>query len=139
MNDTVLIQIVEGNQDLDCKSLDQIKREALEMIHLNELVQVDREHLEGDHEVLSEVELVHSTDDVLLVLRIFFIQVLDQFCLNQSLFVESFFVFQYFKSTVLPLLVIIAFKNDAKATLADLFDDLVSISEMLVDLAEVFV
>lgn len=58
MNDTVLVQVVKGDKDLDCESFDKIQRKALEVIHLDELIQVDREHFKCDHEMLPEVELV---------------------------------------------------------------------------------
>jgi len=42
MNNVVFIQVVQRDQDLDCESLDKIQGEALEMIHLDELIQVHR-------------------------------------------------------------------------------------------------
>jgi hypothetical protein len=45
----VLLHKEESNQDLYGKALDQIQGEALEVIHLNELIEIDTKHLEGYH------------------------------------------------------------------------------------------
>ena len=40
------------------------------MVHLYELIKIDREHLKGNHEMLSKIELIHPTDNVFLVLGV---------------------------------------------------------------------
>ena len=109
------------------------------MIHLDELVQVDRQHFKGDHEVFPEIELVQSTNNVLLILWIFLIQVLNKFGLHKTLFIESLLILQNLKSTVFSLLVIVTLKYNTETAFADFLDDFVSVSQMLIDLAEVFV
>ncbi len=87
VDDGVLAEVVEGNENLDGESLDEVEGETLEVVHLDELVQVDREHLERYHQVLPEHELVESPDDVLFVFRIPVVQVLDQLGFDQTLLV----------------------------------------------------
>jgi len=43
------------------------------MVHLNELVKVNREHFKGDNQMLPKDELVPPSDDVLFVIWIFII------------------------------------------------------------------
>jgi len=63
------------------------------VIHFDEFVEIDREHLESDHEVLPEHKLVHSPNDVLLVIWVLFIQVSDQLGLHKTLLVQPFLIF----------------------------------------------
>ena len=139
MHNIVLIEIVQAYQYLDGKPLDQVQGEALEMIHLDELIQIDREDLERDHQMLSEDELVESPDNIFLVFRILVVEVLDQLCLNQTLFVETLFVFQYFQGNILALLMVVAFEDHSEAAFAELLGHLISIVEMLVQSGDVLI
>ena len=78
--------------------------------------------------MLSENKLVQSPDDVLLVLWVPIVEVLDKLGFNKTLLVKSLLVLEYLQSNILLLLVIIALKDDSKATLAKLLDDLVSVA-----------
>ena len=109
------------------------------MVHFNELIEIHRKHFESDHEVFAEIELIHSTDDVLFVLRILFVQVLDKFSLDETLFVESFLVFQDFQSAIFSVFVIIAFEYYAKTAFSNLLDYFVPIGQMFIDLAKILI
>lgn len=114
MNNLVLVEVVETNEDLDGKSLYQVKRKALEVVHFDEFIEVDRKHFESDTEMLSEQELVMSSDYVFLVLGVMFVQVLYQSGLHQSLLIQPLLVFKNLEGYVALLLVIVASKNHAK-------------------------
>ena len=88
----VLAEVVERYEYLDSESLYQVKRETLEMIHLDELVQIHREHFEGDHEMLSEKKLVRPPDDIFLIFGITFVQMLYQSRFHQTLLVQPLLV-----------------------------------------------
>lgn len=126
MDYSVLTQEIQRYEDLNGESLDQIQREPLEIIHLNKFIQVHGKHLEGDHQMLSENELVQSSDYIFLVFRISIIQVLDKLCFNQTLLVKPLLVFKNLERHVLFFFMIITFQDDAKAAFAKLFDDLIS-------------
>ena len=109
------------------------------MVHFNELVKVDGQHFESDHEMLSEIELVHPANYVLLVLWVLVIEMLDKFCFHEALFVQSFLILQNLEGTVLALLVIVAFEYHAETAFTDFFHHFISVSQVLIDLAKIFV
>ena len=47
MHDVVLAHVVQRNEDLDGEALDQTQRKAQEIVHLDEVVEVDAEQLKG--------------------------------------------------------------------------------------------
>ena len=47
------------------------------MVHFNKFVQVDTQHLEDYHKVLSEIELVDASNNVFLVIKIFVVEVFN--------------------------------------------------------------
>jgi hypothetical protein len=62
--------VEQSNEDLNRKALDQVKGEALEVVHFNEFVQVNRQHLKSQHQVLSKYEVLMLFNDVFLVFRV---------------------------------------------------------------------
>ena len=74
MHDVVLTHVVERDQDLDCKPLYQTQREALEVIHLDEVVEVDTEQFKCQNQMFSENEMVKPFHNILLIFRIMSIQ-----------------------------------------------------------------
>ena len=133
MHNIILAQKVQGYQNLDGESFDQVEGKTLEVVHLDEFVQIDREHLECDHEVLAEDELVNAANDVFLIFFILVVQVLDQLGLDQALLVETLLVFEYLKADVGFHLMVEALEDDAEAALAKLLDDLIPVVEMLIE------
>ena len=109
------------------------------MVHLDELVEVDREHFKGDHQMLSKHELVPPPDNVFLVFWILVIQVFDKPGFNKSLFVKSLFVFQDFQGYILALFMIIALEDDTKRSFSKLLCDLISIAQMFINPRNVLV
>lgn len=49
---------------------DETLRYTLKVVHLNELIQVHREHLEAQDKVLSEHKSLDNSHDILLIVRI---------------------------------------------------------------------
>ena len=68
----------------------------MEVVHLDEVVQVDAQQLERDAEMLAEGEGVEALDDILLVFRIVLVQRLDQPGLDKTLLEESLLIFENF-------------------------------------------
>ena len=54
MDDIVLVEIIQRNQNLNRKPFDQVQREALEVVHLDELIQVHRQHFKTQDQMLAE-------------------------------------------------------------------------------------
>ena len=131
MNDVVFAQVVERDKNLNCEPLDQVEGESLEVVHLDELVQVDREHLERYHEVLSEHELVKSSDDVLLVLGVSVVQVPDQLGLDQTLLVQPLLVLEDLERAVLLFLVVVALEHDTEGSSAEFFLNFISVLNLI--------
>ena len=82
--------------------------------------------------MLSEQELVKSTDDVLLVFWVIVIQMFDQFSLYKSLLVESLLVLQNFESNVHFFLVIICSEYHTEGPFTDFLVNFISVAKMLV-------
>ena len=68
----------------------------MEVVHLDEVVQVDTQQLERDAEMFAEGEGVEALDDILLVFRIVLVQRLDQPGLDKTLLEESLLIFENF-------------------------------------------
>jgi hypothetical protein len=58
-------------QELACKASDEAKRHAFEVVDLDEFVEIDRELLEGDTQVVAEVEVSVDAHDPRLVFLVF--------------------------------------------------------------------
>ena len=67
VHDVVLPHVVQRYQYLDCEALNQAQAEAQEVVHLDEVVEVDAEQLEGQDEVLAEDEVIQPLHNVFLV------------------------------------------------------------------------
>jgi len=78
MHNVVLPHEVKRNQDLDRKSLDQAQLEALEVVHLYEVVKVHTQKFERYHQVLTKYELVKLLYNIFLILRVFLIKLLNK-------------------------------------------------------------
>lgn len=101
VHNIVLAHVVQGNEYLDSESLDQRQREAFEIVHLDEIVEVDTEQFERDDQMLAEDELIIPSDDILLVFRILFIKRFNKFGFYQALLIQPLFVLKNFQSHVL--------------------------------------
>ena len=99
---------------MDGEPLDQAEGEALEVVHLDEVVKVDAQQLERDAEMLAEGERIEALDDVLLVLRIVLVQCLDEPGLNKTLLEESLLILEDFQGDELFLFVVEDTKNDTE-------------------------
>ena len=99
---------------MDGEPLDQAEGEALEVVHLDEVVKVDAQQLERDAEMLAEGERIEALDDVLLVLRIVLVQCLDEPGLNKTLLKESLLILEDFQGDELFLFVVEDTKNDTE-------------------------
>ena len=87
MDDVVLAEVVQRYEYLNSKSFDQIQGEALEMVHLDKLIQIHTQHFEDYHQVLPKVELVDTSNNVFLIIQVFIVQMLNQLGFNETLFV----------------------------------------------------
>jgi len=70
VDDPVLLEQIEGAENLLGKPADQPKREATEGIRLDELVKIHVQKLGRDAEMAAEVETVSEVDHAMLVMRI---------------------------------------------------------------------
>ena len=132
MHNIVFVEVVQADQNLNGEPLDQVETESLEVVHLDELIQVHTQHLESDHQVLPEQELVQSPNDILLVFGVVVVQVFDQFGFHQTLFVQSFLVLQDLEGYILFLFVVVCSHHYAKTAFSKLLVYLVTVAHMLV-------
>lgn len=86
MHNGKLVHVVKGLKDLKTEALGEGNGEALEVIILDELVQVDAEHLEHNEHMTSEHKVVLDTNNVLGVIVITISQGLQNFDFNFALF-----------------------------------------------------
>ncbi len=76
MNDIVLLQVLEGVEELDGESPNQTERQPVEVVQLQEVVEVDTHELEGDAQVLPEYHIVLHVDNVHSIVGVVVSQVL---------------------------------------------------------------
>lgn len=74
MDDVELFHIVKGDEQLDGKAANEPFRDALEVVHFDEFVEVHAEDLKCQNQVLSEDQRLHDLHDVFLVFRVMFLQ-----------------------------------------------------------------
>ena len=77
VHDVVLSHVVKRDEDLDSKPLDQAQWEAQEVVHLDEVVQVDTKEFEGDVKMLAEDKVITLLYNIFLILRVVSIQSID--------------------------------------------------------------
>ena len=77
MHNAMLFHKEERDQNLYSKSLDQIQRKALKVIHLYELIEIYREQFKCQAEMIPENELSSLFYDVFLIIRIITIKVIN--------------------------------------------------------------
>jgi len=128
----MLAHVVQGDEYLNGKALDQRKREAFEIIHLDEVVEIDAEKFESDAQMLSEYELIIPPDNILLVFRILFIERFDKFGFNQTLFVQPLLVLKNLQSHVFLQFVVEDSQHDSERAFSKLLDNFKAIPNMLI-------
>jgi len=101
MYDFVSVQEVETLQQRVGEFSHQLKREALELVLLDELVEVDAEQLEGDAHVAPEHEVVVHVDQVEGIVFVLLPQVLEDANLFLGLAVKPLLVAHHLERHVL--------------------------------------
>lgn len=69
-------EILKSLKDLDCKSTNEREWDTLEVVVFDEFVQINREKLERNNQVLAELAAVLNLDYVICIIRILVLQVL---------------------------------------------------------------
>ena len=137
VHDRELVHVVQSLQDLDAKPLGQGHREALEVVVLDELVQVDGQHLKRDEHVTPEGEVVFDPDDVLAVLSVMVPQSLQDSNLDFTLLMELLPVLENLKGDSLLVLVVVAPHHDSKSASTQLLLHFVSVVYLVLSLVKV--
>ena len=106
MDNIFVAEELEGLENLYCKSSDQGQRHALEVVILNELIQIDREELKRDDQMVTEHAVVLDLDNVILIIWIVLLQVLQDAKFNTCLMLISLFVLNDLDGDNLSCLVI---------------------------------
>ena len=60
----------EGLQHLACEPSNETGREAMEVVRLDQLIEVDAQELHRNAQMATEVEMLGHLDDVVLLVRI---------------------------------------------------------------------
>lgn len=106
MDNVLLFQKFQRLKDLDGEAADQRERHAHEVVSFDELVQVDAEQFEAQQQVRAECAVVLDADDVVLVLRVLFLQVQHDVQFYLSLMLEFLLVSDDFDCDGLARLVV---------------------------------
>ena len=93
----------------------QLQREAGKLVLLDQLVQVHREQLERDANVIAEGERLVAVYDVVCVLLVLLAQMLQYADLLLGLPMEALLVAHYFQRYVRAQFVVVAFEHLTKA------------------------
>jgi hypothetical protein len=73
MNDTLALQHDQGTEHLSAEATNEWKRESLELICLDELVQIHSKKFSRDTQMAAEVETLDEVDHAVLVIGILFL------------------------------------------------------------------
>ena len=128
MHDVVLTHVVEWDQDLDGKPLDQTQWKALEVIHLDEVVEVDTEQFKCQNQMFPENKMVKPFHNILLIFWIISIQSFNELWFNQALLIQPSLILQDLQSHKLLIFMVEDAQDDAEWAFAQFFDDLVAIA-----------
>lgn len=132
MDDFVPVQRVQTLQKAVGELPNQLQREALELVLLDQLVEVDGEKLEGDAGVAPEAEVVIHVDDVERVVLVLLGEMLQDANLLLSLAVKPLFVSDHLEGDVLVRLVVVDFQDLTEGAFANYFEDFVAIGDVVV-------
>mmetsp|Transcript_107975 Transcript_107975/g.311999 ORF Transcript_107975/g.311999 Transcript_107975/m.311999 type:complete len:266 (-) Transcript_107975:397-1194(-) len=92
MDDVLLPKEPQSRKQLDGEAPDQTQGDALEIVVLDELVQVDAQQLECDAQMVPEVEVVHHVHDVRCALDVPLPNVLEDLDFHEGLVMEPLLV-----------------------------------------------
>ena len=70
----MLAHVVQRDQNLDSEPFDETQRKALEVVHLDEVVEVDAEQFKSQAEMLSTNEMVKPFHNIFLIFWVVSIQ-----------------------------------------------------------------
>jgi len=132
VDDLLLLQVLQCLKHLDGEPPDQRQRHSHEVVVLNELVEIDREQLKRNDQVLPETQVVFYSDDVVLVVRVFLKQVLQNLQLHLSLVLELLFVPNNFQSDYFTCFMIKTLEGLSKGPFAQEPLDFVPVPNVIV-------
>lgn len=66
----MVLLVLESLKHLDGKSADQVLGDTLEVVISYKFVEIDREELESDDEMLPENVIIVNSDDIILIMWI---------------------------------------------------------------------
>mmetsp|Transcript_31626 Transcript_31626/g.70926 ORF Transcript_31626/g.70926 Transcript_31626/m.70926 type:complete len:365 (+) Transcript_31626:913-2007(+) len=132
MDDALLAEEPQGGQELDRETTDEPKRYALEVIVLDEVVEVDRQQLECNAEVIPEIEVITHMHDVAGVFAVLLTQMLEDFYFNKGLVMEPLLVTNHLQCDLLPSLEIVNTHNLSKGPLPERIHHLVAVKNVVV-------
>lgn len=126
---------VEGVETLEQRVRElahQLEAEALELVLLDELVQIDGQQLERDAHVRAEREVVVHVDDVHGIVLVLLAEVLEDADLLLRLPMEALLVAHHLERHVLVQLVVVGLDHLSEAALADDPQHLVAVGDVVV-------
>ncbi len=132
VNDPQGFHVLEAAHQLNCKAPDQTLLEASVVVHLDKLVEVQTVEVEGHAQMVAEHKVVLNLNDALLILWVILLYQKKKLCLYRCLIVVLFLVFDKLHGDHRLSLVIEALEDLAESTLADLFNDLKSESNLII-------
>lgn len=131
MNNSVRAHESERGEHLGREPPDEDRREAAELVGLDQLVEVDTQKLRDNAEMAPEVEVVRHLDHVVLVLWVPLDDLLQNFDLNQGLSVEALLVADNLDCDGSASLVVTAVHNLTKRSLSEDIADLVAVTQVV--------
>jgi len=128
----VLVERIQAEQQRVRELAHELQTEALEVVLLDELVQIDAEQFEGDAHVAAEGERVEHVDDVHGVVLVLLAQLTQDAYLLVRLTVEALLVAHHLERHVLVRLMIVGLDHLAERALTDHAQHLVAIRHVVV-------
>ena len=110
----------------------QRQTESLELVFLDKFVQIHGEEFEGNTNVVPEGKCLDHMHDIVHIVLVLLTQVLQDSDLFLGLTMKTFLVTDHFERDVGVRLVIVRLHDLSEAALADNFQHLVSVGDMIV-------
>jgi hypothetical protein len=132
VNDASLLDEVEGLENLDRNPPNKREAEAFEAVLLHEFVEVDRQQLKLDENVVSELESSNHPHNVAGIFVICFIQILEDRRFDLRLEMELLLVLDDLQGDGLLLSVVVRLDNDSERSFPERLKQFVAKAHVIV-------
>lgn len=118
MDHSMFSLIFKCLQNLNCKSSYKAQWNSIEVIVLDKLIEINTKQLKWDDQMFPEYAVVFDPYDIVYIIRVMFLEVIEDIKFDSSLMMKSLLIADNFDSYFLICFVIFAFQSLSEATFA---------------------